>query len=426
MTLRFKFIKHLQMGLPIVAFCMQISGASAQLTIEECQEKARNNYPAIRQLDLITKSTEYTISNANKAFLPQISLTGIGAYIISGLPAISLPGAEPPSEDKTKFIGFAQLNQAIWDGGATRSSRDIAQANSEVDKANVEVSLHAIRSRVNQLYFGILVIDEQSRNLDIAYETLTRNLNKLKLSQANGLAFQTDVDEVKAEMLNLDQKKIEFKFARKGYVDMLGHMVGQPLSETVNLKKPDAIEVEGQESNRPELKLFANQSKLIESQNSFNKSMNMPRVGLMGAAVLISPGAQFATSTLSSIAFAGLSVSWSTSNIYKSSNTRDLNRIHLDRIKNNQETFVFTNSLELLQSKNEIDKQRSVLEKDNEIVALKANIKKSYQLRYDNGQTTMNDLINSINKENEALSNRGLHEVQLLMNMYNFKTISGN
>jgi len=426
MNPRFKFIKHLQLALPAIAFCIQISAASAQLTIEECQEKARNNYPAIKQLDLISKSTEYTISNANKAFLPQISLTGIGAYIISGLPAISLPGSEPPSEDKAKFIGLVQLNQVIWDGGATRSSRDIAQANSEVDKANVEVSLHSIRTRVNQLYFGILVIDEQSKNLDIASETLNRNLNKLKLSQANGLVFQTDVDEVKAEMLNLDQKKIEFKFARKGYVEMLGHLTGQSLAETVTLKKPDAVEAMGQENNRPERKLFANQNKLIESQNNFNKAMNMPKVGLMGVGMMISPGAQFATSTMSSLAFAGLSVSWSTSNIYKSSNTQDINRVHLDRIKNNEETFVFTNNLELLQSKNEIEKQRSVLEKDNEIVALKGNIKKSYQLRYDNGQSTMNDLINSINKENEALSNRGLHEVQLLMNMYNFKTISGN
>jgi outer membrane protein TolC len=290
----------------------------------------------------------------------------------------------------------------------------------------VEVSLHSIRSRVNQLYFGILVIDEQTKNLDIAYETLTRNLNKLKLSQVNGLAFQTDVDEVKAEMLNLDQKKIEFKFARKGYVEMLGHLVGQQLSENVILKRPEVIEAIVMENNRPELKLFANQNKLIESQNNFNKAMNMPKVGLMGVGVLISPGAQFATSSLSSLAFAGLSISWSTSNIYKSSNTQDLNRIQLDRIKNNQETFVFTNNLELLQSKNEIEKQRSVLEKDNEIVALKSNIKKSYQVRYDNGQTTMNDLINSVNRENEALSNRGLHEVQLLMNMYNYKTISGN
>jgi outer membrane protein TolC len=420
------FINCLRMALSVVAFWTQISAAAAQLTIEECQEKARNNYPAIRQLDLISKSTEYTISNANKAFLPQISLTGIGAYIISGLPSISLPGSEPASDDKVKFIGFAQLNQAIWDGGATKSSRNIAEANSEVDKANVEVSLYAIRSRVNQLYFGILVIDEQVKNLDIANEILTRNLNKLKLSQINGLVLQTDVDEVRAEMLNLDQKKIEFKFARKGYVEMLGFLTGQELSETVTLKKPDAIEVLEQENNRPELKLFANQNKLIESQNGFTKSMNMPRVGLMGAAVMIAPGAKFATSTISSVAFAGLSVSWSTANIYKSSNTQEINRLHLDRIKNNQETFLFTNNLELLQSKNEIEKQRSVLQKDNEIVALKGNIKKSYQLRYDNGQSTMNDLINSINKENEALSTRGLHEVQLLMNMYNYKTISGN
>jgi outer membrane protein TolC len=378
---------------------------------------------------LISQSAEYTISNANKAYLPQLSLNGIGAYIIKGFPAVSLPGMPAAEEEKLKFIGIAQLNQTIWDGGATRTQKNVASANAAVENANIDVALHHIEERVNQLFFGILVIDEQLKQLTIVNENLTRNLNKLQLTKDNGLAFQTDVDELKAEILNLEQRKIDFTFTRKGYVDMLSYLMGEQLPQSVQLQKPIVENIENiitQQNNRPELTLYSSQRALIEQKSSFNKVLNMPKIGLMGAGILVSPEANFGASQISSLALAGLSVSWNTGGIYTTTNNRQLDRIQLDRIANQQETFLFTSNIQLKQIASEIEKHRAIVSKDDEIVALKASIKKSYQLKYDNGMSTMNDLITAINRESEARSNQALHQVQLLMSVYNYKTISGN
>src|SRR6188508_2012972 len=140
---------------------------SQTLNLDSCLTKAKQNYPLIKQYDLISKSLEYTVSNANKAYLPQISVTGIGAFIIKGFPTASIPGQEPIDKEKVQFIGIGQLNQTIWDGGATHAQKDIAIASAEVDKASIEMSFYNIRERVNQLYFGILVIDEQLKQIDI-------------------------------------------------------------------------------------------------------------------------------------------------------------------------------------------------------------------------------------------------------------------
>jgi outer membrane protein TolC len=398
-----------------------------QINIDTCQTKAHVNYPLIKQYDLITKSTEYTISNANKAYLPQISLTGIGGYIINGLPSATIPGRPEQEPDKFQFIGIAQINQTIWDGGATGAQKDIAKANAEVEKANLDVSFYSIRERVNQLFFGILVIDEQMKQLEIMKDNLNRSFEKVKLSKENGLAFQSDVDEVKAEVLNIEQKKIEFNYTRKGYIKMLSFLIGEKLDENVQLEKPVVVEsYESFTNNRPELRLYSNQQKLIEAQSSINKVYNMPKIGFLGAGVLISPGMSFGTEKLQNLAIAGLSLSWNTGGIYKNSNNKNLDRIKMDRITNQQETFSFTNKLQLTQTTSEIEKQKAIINQDDEIVKLKGDIKKSYQLRYDNGMCSMNDLINSINKENEARSNQALHNVQLLMSIYNYKTISGN
>lgn len=401
--------------------------AFGQITISDCQEKAKANYPIIRQYDLISKSLEYNLSNAGKAFLPNISLTGIGGYIISGLPATSLPGTTPEEDSKVKFIGIGQINQALWDGGATRAVKEISRANAEVEKSNVEVSVYAIRERVNQLFFGILLIDEQTKNLGIARETLERNFNRLQLARDNGVAYQTDVDEVKAEILNVGQKKIEFDYTRKGYVEMLSYLTGQAMNANVQLVRPDFEELPAELIiQRPEMTLYVNQRKLVNLNSSMNKANNMPKIGLLAAGILIQPGTQIAISSVSSLAVAGVSVSWSTNSLYKTSNNRQLDKLQLDKINVQQETFAFNSNLQLRQSNNEIEKQKLILKNDDEIVSLKANIKKSYQIKYDNGMCSMTDLIDSVSKENEALSNKGLHQIQLLMNLYNHKHISGN
>jgi outer membrane protein TolC len=402
-------------------------GAFAQLSIESCQEKAKTNYPMIKQYDLISKSTEYNISNANKAYLPQISVTGIGAYIFKGLPSTSLPGVPAKEPDKFQMIGIGQLNQTIWDGGATRSQKEIAKASGEVESANIDVALHAIKERVNQLYFGILLIDEQLNQLAVAQEIINRNLNAVTLSKDNGLAYQTDVDELKAESMNLDQRKIEFRYTRKGYVEMLSYMMGQQLTEETLLNKPVVLDsVVAHTNNRPELKLYSNQRKLSMAQASINRVYNMPKIGVLGAAVLIEPGIAFGTSTLSSIAIGGVSLSWNTGGLYKTSNNHQLDKIRMDRISNQEETFLFTTNLQLKQTQTDIEKQKAVLAKDHEIVALKEKIRKDYQTRYDDGISSMNNVIQAMNKESEARSQEALHQVQLLMSLYQYQTINGN
>ena len=397
----------------------------AQLNIDSCYAMAKRNYPLTKQLGLIEKSKEYSISNANKAYLPQISITAIAGYL-DGMPSISIPG-ESNEPSKTQFIGIAQLNQTIWDGGATRAQKNVIQANAEVEKANVEMNLQNLRERVNQIYFGILVIDEQVKHLGLLTQNLQRNLNKIQLTKDNGYAFQSDVDEVKAEVLNVDQKKIEFRYARKGYVDMLSHLIGQSLSENVQLTKPQPLETYSSLSNnRPELKYYSKQRSLIEAKSSFNSVGNMPKIGLMGVGMMMQPGISFGPSTFDHLTLIGATVSWNTNNLYKTSNNRQIDKIQSDMIVKQQETFEFNNNLQLKQASAEIEKQQAIVSKDAEIVALKESITKSYQLKYDNGLASMIDLLTSINRESEAKSNQSLHNIQLSLSIYNYKTISGN
>jgi outer membrane protein TolC len=398
--------------------------AQAQLSLDDCQQRARTNYPLIKQYELIGKSEEYTLSNAGKAYLPQISATAIGGYIIKGLPPL---GPTSESADKVQFIGIGQVNQTIWDGGATKAQKDIVRVSSDLEEAGLDVAFHDLQKRVNQLFFGVLLLDEQLKQVNVLIDNLNRNLNAVKVSNENGIAFSSDVDEVKVEILKAGQRVADITFARQGYARMLAMMIGDPQNTNLQLVKPAGGEAPGTaEINRPELNMYRNQLLMVDAEMAMKKVGNMPKVGLLGAGVMIQPGMGFGAEKIQSLAIAGLSVSWNTRTVYQSSNNNQLAQIQRDRITSQQEAFLFNTGIQLAQQSSDIEKQRDILVKDREIVALRASIKKAYEVKYQNGMSTMNDLLRATSNESDAQASQAMHEIQLLLTISEFENTSGN
>ena len=309
------------------------------LSIDSCYALANKNYPLLKQYDLIEKSKEYTLSNANKAYLPQLSVTAIEGYIFGGLPSFG-PSTGESNSSNFKFIGIAQLNQTIWDGGATKTQKKIITASSETEKASLDVALYDLHSRVNQLYFGILLVDEQLAQLEVQNVILTNNVNSVKQLNDNGLAYKTDLDEIKVEQLKLNQHKTELKYVRKGYVMMLSLLIGGKIDEQITLQKPALTNtLPDFQVTRPELSLYKSQRNLVNAQSGIQLVNMMPKIGLLGAGVMFAPGIGFGNSELSSIGVAGVSASWSISALYKNGNEKQLTQQSLNKISLQEETF---------------------------------------------------------------------------------------
>jgi len=399
-----------------------VSGQS--LTLDSCYEKARRNYPLIRQYDLISKSEEYNVSNASKTYLPQVSLTGIAGYVIKGLPVTNPSGDAP---DKFQVIGLGQINQTVWDGGATHAQKEIAKADAATERAQTDVGLYALHGRIDQLFFSILLLDQQQKQLALLKENMNRNLNAISLSAENGYALRTDVDEVKVELLKIDQRITDAEYTDSGYREMLSLMLGEKVSVQTTLEEPSVISLSPEtEIKRPELSLYQFQQQQSAARLSLVKSGNMPKVGLLGTAVVIEPGIAFGPEKINTLALAGLSVSWNTGALYKSSNEKQLEKIRSETIKTRMDEFMFNTRLETSKQQSEISKQQSIIEKDRQIVALRSDIRKGYELKFKNGLCNMNDLIKATNNESESQIDMNTHHLQLLMNMYAFKTSTGN
>ena len=117
-----------------------VLGAQAQPTLDECRELARGHYPEIRQYDLIRRTAEYDLSNARRAWLPQLSLSAQATWQtdVPGFPRemtgfLAGQGLEIPGLNRDQYKAQLELSQTIWDGG--RSSADKRMAEAEAAEA---------------------------------------------------------------------------------------------------------------------------------------------------------------------------------------------------------------------------------------------------------------------------------------------------
>jgi outer membrane protein TolC len=405
----------------ISSLIIAVSATAQTISIDSCYALAVRNYPLIKQYGLIEKTKEYTLNNAGKAWLPQVSFTAIEGYVFGQLPSFGPSG----SSAGLRFIGLGQVNQTIWDGGATKTQKNIINATAETDKASVDVSMREIRSRVNEVYLGVLLVDEQLKQLGQQNAILDNNINRIQKLNDNGMAYKTDVDEIKVEKLKLLQQRKEFEYTRSGYLTMLSFLAGVKFNNETTLQKPVVIDqVSTLDIIRPELSLYKSQRNLVNAQAGMQKVDLMPKVGFLGAGVVLAPGIGSGGAT--TIFVAGLSASWNISGLYKNSNEKQLTQQSLEKINVQEETFLFNTRMQLTQTSANIEKQQAVLDADDEIVSLSQTIREGYQVKYDTGAGPMHDLLDAIIKENAARAQKAIHEMQLLMTKYDYKTISGN
>ncbi|WP_164121819.1 MULTISPECIES: TolC family protein [Sphingobacterium] len=403
-----------------------IAQNAKSLTLNGCYQLAQSNYPLVRQYALIAKTKEYSITNASKGLLPQIQILGQGSYQsdVTQIP-ISLPGIDIPMISKDQYKLYGEISQPITDFFTVQHQREFINANTVAEQQKVEVELYKLKERINQLYFGILLIDAQLVQTEILKKDIVSGVEKSKVAIANGIALKSSADILKAELLKAEQRCIEQKATRKGYTDMLSLFINQTVDENIVLEKPYPPSLVT-EINRPELKLFDVQKKIFDVQNKLIDDRTLPRFGVFVNGGYGRPGLNMLNNDFDLYYIGGVRLSWNVTNFYTQKQDKKLISLNQNSLDVQKETFLFNTNLTLKQQNNEIAKLQELIQTDYDIIRLRENVKLSAQKQLEYGTSTTNDYLTYINAEDQAKQNLILHEIQLLMARYNFKTTAGN
>ena len=416
----------------ILIGCLTL-GATAQ-TLEECQQAASSNYPLIRQYDLIARTTDLTVANINKAWLPQVVASAQATYQsdVASWPEqmqtmLGQMGLEMEGLKKDQYRVGIDVNQTLYDGGTIRSQAAIAREQGNVDAAQTEVNLYAVRQRVNEMYFALLLLDENIKLNQDMQDLLATSEKKLESMYRHGTAAESDYNAIRAERLNVVQQMSVLKSQRQALTRMLSAFCGIEVNEPV---KPVAGEVAMATNNRPELALFDSQLRLAAARDRQLDAQLMPRLNLFASGFYGYPGYNMFEDMVrhrwSLNGMVGVKLNWNIGSLYTRRNDKAAINLQRQMIETNRETFLYNNRLDQIRLDEELSLYRDLVKQDAEIISLRTSVRKSAESRLNHGIIDINDLLKEINNEHAALVTRSTHEIEALKRIYDIKFTLNN
>lgn len=403
--------------------------AHAQTTLDECIGWAYDNYPQIKEMSLIEMTKGIDLKNAAYAWLPHLNISGKATWQseVVEMP-MDIPGMDINiSHDQYGLT--AEFTQQIWDGGTSRSQKELAEAGAEVKKTQLETNLWSIRSRVQNVFLGIILIDKQLELNRLLRESLERSSEEVKSRMEAGVALPSDLDQVSVNILSCLQQRASLDADRKSYVKILGLLTGRDMTDVELAVPQDAVNYVDDDARdfetRPEMAFYAAQLKQNEFQRRQLNTLISPKLNLSLQGGYGRPGMNMLSGDFSGYFVAGLKLQWNIGALY----TRGLDKrkVNADaqKIDLTRKSFILNSSVEAEQKNNAILKARDVLEKDSEIIALRQRIRASGENQYREGTIKMNDYLSMLDEEYKAKANESMHEVQLMMAVYDMKNTIG-
>lgn len=417
-------------SLIIALLCLVSSTVVAQdlhrLQLDSCVEMAKRNFPLIKQLGLLQQSKDFSVDNANKAYLPQVSINGSATYQsdVTKVP-IAIPSMSIPSLSKDQYKAYAELNQALTDMFLVKDQHKLIEANNRVESQKIEVELYKLRERITQLFFGSLLVDAQIKQTSLMRADIENGIQQIESAVRNGISTRSNLSKLQAELLKAEQRETEQRAAKKAYIQMLGYFIGKPLSADVDLIAPSGA-VEDNGINRPELALFQDQDDAITIQNQLLYNRNLPRFSAFVQGGVGRPGLNMLNPDMQGYYIAGLRLDWNLSSLYTYRNDKKNIDISRQLLEKQKETFLFNIDLTLLKQKEETNKYQKLIDTDNEIVQLRELVKKATAAQLKNGVASTYDYMTAVTEEDQARQNMVLHQIQLQLSQYNQKITTGN
>lgn len=402
-------------------------GQAQTLTLEECYELARANYPQVRRLQLIERTRACNLDNAAKGWLPQLSLSGKAQLQsdVTKLPIdlrqLGLGSISIPTPDKDQYALSLDLSQTIYDGGAIRSSKDLAGKQADVDREQTEVSLYGLRERVNEFYFSILLLDEKLRLHHYYMDNLRLAAERIAACVQHGTAVESDAWAVEAEQASAERTQVELKGMRAAYVQMLSLLIGKELGAETELVRPATDFAETVGNNRPELSLFRAQEAHMDARQKQLDTALRPKLGLFASGSYGRPGLNLFERDFNFYGVIGARLTWNFSQLYTRRSDRRLLDIQRETVAADRETFQLNNDLDAANHRSAIKRISEQITYDDRIIRLRADLTKARADKLQLGTATATDLMRDMNDEQTARLDKAYHELQLLQAVYRLK-----
>lgn len=417
-----------------------------RISIEKCQQWAMENYPAIKQHDLLDKAREYTLSNISRVYRPEFSLSGVASWQSERMKLdlkmpktvnvsmdlngpvsipVSIPEMSIPVSDQDRYNVSLMLKQALWTGGRVKAGKQVAESEIDMMHAGLDAQLYEIKDKVKELYFGLLTIEGKEKQLDCADEILDSLHVRAEAALKDGVIYETDLDVIEVERIKYRQLRLELEAKREACLGVLSMLIHRPLSKETELQVPEEVILESDKIERPELKYLDSKIDRLETDLKMQNAENMPKLGLFATGGYGKSGLNTFDKEFKPYFIGGIMLSWNFGKLNTLKNDRKLKRVQQESVRIEQESFIFNTKMEMLMQDAEIKKMRNLVKEDEKVLRLRESIRQASEVKYANGVYTISELISDVNYALIAQQEKLLREIELKMMIYSKKITLG-
>lgn len=420
-----------------VIFTMLFAGLQPELpdtlSLEYCYSRVENNYPLAQKIELQDKITELNMKIANRASFPQLNFGVSGTYQseVTDLPFGAGAGGQfsTPNLSKDKYNVTMDVSQSIYNGGAVNIKKNLEQIQGEQQQQTVEVQLYELKQQVNQVYFGILLAQQQLQIVGKLLENLRNQLKSVSSKVENGVLLPSQQYILEAELLKTQQDSTEVQSnIRSGY-QVLGRLINENLSTEIHLEVPEGKGISNwQESfvrDRPEFDLFESSREALNVKKELARTKKMPSLSAFGTFAYGRPGFNVFEDDFHPYYIVGLRLQW---NLWNSRNAATEQQIYnLQQKVVTEEERAFERQLKASLSKitERIQSLKDQIAKDEEILKLRKKVVAEISSQMKNGSATATEYITELNKVTQARLSMILNKTKLAQAKIDFQTTLG-
>ncbi|WP_372775141.1 TolC family protein [Mangrovibacterium sp.] len=414
----------------IILLCLllplQVLKAQQPVSLNECQEWAREAHPFLKQLEIYRQMSSLKLENIQTAWLPQIDLNAQASYqsAVTHI-GISLPGVDIPTVSKDQYKAYLDVKQNIWDGGITKARQEMENVSSRVDLQAVEVNLYQVKEQVNSLFFSSFLIQQNLDLLAKKQETLEAQKQQMEGALNNGAILQSDLDQLLAELIKVKQQQLELSSSLETTLSALAILTGKETASLLNLKIETSELEATAEIIRPEMELFHQQSELLAVSSELTRKARNPKLFGFGQAGYGRPALNMLNDDFDTYYLVGVGLNWTLFDWKQTERSKEVIQLQQQMVQTQQVQFERTINIALDSESRKIARINSTLESDRELIGLQERITQSSASKLENGTITAADYLQDLNAEMAARIIFETHKVQLEAAKISYRNLLG-
>lgn len=397
--------------------------AQPTLTLEGCYALAAKNYPMAKQTALLQQKSVYEVAALNKGKLPKIDLNAQATYQseVIGFP-IAMSGITPLNKDQ--YRATLDVNQLIYNGGTIDANAKLKAAQTKTQQQQIQVTLYQLKSRINQYYFSILLLQEKKALLLSKNELLLSKIKEVKSGVKFGAILPASELILEAEILKIKQQLIALQFEKIKMIKNLSELTFTEINSETIMTQPQ-FNSNNTSANRPEITFYDLQNQQLELSKNTIATAILPKINAFGQAGYGNPGLNMLDNSFQPFYVVGVKANWNIFDWGKNKTDQKALDVAKEIVLSEKETFEINNKIELQEMDSEIKKTEQLLLTDSELIQLHEKIVTSSTAQMKNGVITTSEYLVELTNLFEAKNSLKTHEVQLSLAKSNFEIISG-